>query len=347
MKGPIRVLVVEDSPVAREFLVHAIRSDGRFALAGTAADGEEALDAVRRLRPDVVVMDIHMPRLDGLEATRRIMRENPVPVVVVSGTMKDQVAATFSALDAGAVAFLPRPNGSEHAAHAREVAELLNTLALMSEVKVVRRRAPRRVAPPLPAPPPRGLRVVAIGASTGGPPALLELLRALGPDFPAPILIVQHMAEGFLAGFAEWLARASGVPVHLGVHGEMPLPGHAYVAPDGRQMGVDGKGCIALTSAPPENGMRPAVDHLLRSVRAAFGPQAAAVLLTGMGRDGAGEMLGLKQCGAQTFVQDRETSIVYGMPGAAIELDAARHVLAPPEIGAALRRLAAEGTQKP
>ena len=343
MSRPIGVLVVEDSAVVREFLVHAIGSDPRFKVVGTAHDGEQALEAVRRVAPDVVAMEIHMPRLDGLEATRRIMQEQPLPIVMVSGTVGDQVAATFSALEAGALAFLRRPAGPADPVHAAEVAELLETLRLMSEVKVVRRR--RRDAP-VPPPPsaveraPARVKVVAIGASTGGPPALAALLSALGRGFPAPVLVVQHIAEGFLEGFAQWLARSSGFPVRLATDGDTPLPGQAYVAPDGRHMGVDARGRIALSSAEPENGLRPSVAHLLRSVREAFGASAAAVLLTGMGKDGAEELLALKSCGAQTYVQDRESAIVYGMPGEALRLDAARHVLAPAEIGAALNGLA-------
>lgn len=338
----IRVLVVEDAPVVREFMMHVFRSDPAFELVGAAVDGEEALAAVRRLSPDVVTMDVHMPRLDGLEATRRLMRDAPLPIVIVSGTVEDQVAASFAALEAGALAFLPRPAGVGSANHQREVAELVRTVKLMSEVKVVRRRAAGAAAALEPGEPQR-LRIVVVGASTGGPLAIRALLASLPAAFPVPVLIVQHIAEGFLEGFVDWLGRSSALPVHLGTDGETPLPGHAYVAPDCRHMGLDHAGCIRLSDAPPEGGLRPSVAHLLRSVREVFGDAAAAVLLSGMGRDGAEELLELKHCGAHTFVQDKESSVIYGMPGVALRLDAARHVMPPEEIARELASLAQRG----
>ena len=339
----IRVLVVEDSPVVRQLMTHVFESETGFELVGTATDGDEALAAVRRLRPDVVTMDVHMARMDGLEATRGIMQEAPLPIVIVSGTVDDQVAATFDALEAGALAFLRRPAGIGGAQHNRDVAELVRTVRLMSEVKVVRRRFAKARGAQAVDPRQSPLRMVAIGASTGGPVAIQALLQALPKDFPVPILIVQHISEGFLGGFVDWLNRTAAAQVHLGADGGVPLPGHAYVAPDGRHMGIDGLGKLRLSDAPPDHGLRPSVAHLLRAVRAVYGGSAAAVLLSGMGRDGAEELLELRRCGAQTFVQDRASSVVYGMPGVALKLDAARHVMPPEEIGAMLASIAQRG----
>ncbi len=343
----IKVLVVEDSPAVREFLVHVLSADSDILVVGTAHDGEQALEAVRRLAPDVITMDIHMPRLDGIEATRRIMENDPVPIVIVSGSSDPkEVATTFRAMAAGALAVLPRPAGIGHPEHEASSRELVRTVKLMSEIRVVRRwprtrqELPPSPEPRLPDPAPARLRAVAIGASTGGPPALQSLLAALPKDFPAPILIVQHMAAGFIQGFADWLAQSAKIPVHLANHGETLLPGHVYVAPDGVQMKVGRGDRIVLASDPPDQGLRPSVAALFRSLAEVYGGEVAVCLLTGMGRDGAEELKLLRDQGATTFVQDEASSVVHGMPGAAIRLDAASFVLPPEKMAAALSSLA-------
>lgn len=344
----IKVLVVEDSPVVREFLVHILSADAAIQVIGTANDGEQALVAVARQRPDVITMDIHMPKLDGLEATRRIMETHPTPIVIVSGsTDPREVATTFRAMEAGAVAVLRRPAGLGHPDHEASARELVQTVKLMSEVKVIRRwpKAGRQpeLAPPVEAsraPSEAKARVVAIGASTGGPPVLQAILAALPQDFPLPILIVQHMAAGFTQGFVQWLAQTSSLPVHLATHDERIRPGHVYVAPDEFQMRVERGGKIVLTKDEPENGLRPSVSYLLRSVAEVYGRDAVAGLLTGMGRDGAEELKLLRDRGATTFAQDKESSVVHGMPGEAIKLDAATLVLPPDKIVAVLTNLA-------
>jgi two-component system chemotaxis response regulator CheB len=351
----INVLIVEDSPVVREFLVHILGADPGIRVVGTARDGEDALEAVRRWRPDVITMDIHMPILDGVEATRRIMETEPTPIVIVSGsTDPKEVVTTFDAMEAGALAVLRRPAGIGHPEHEATAGELVQTVKLMSEVKVVRRwPRVRRAAmangrqAPAPRPTQMGLaqetakvRVVAIGASTGGPPALQTILAALPKDFPAPLVIVQHMAAGFVRGFVEWLAQSSTLPIHLATHGELLLPGHVYVAPDEHQMKVERGGKVALTKDEPENGLRPSVAYLFRSVAEVYGSDAVAGLLTGMGRDGAEELRRLKEKGAVTIAQDKDSSVVHGMPGEAIKLDAAMLVLPPEKIAVVLTNLA-------
>ena len=343
----IKVLVVEDSPVVREFLVHILGADPAIQVIGTANDGEQALEAVARKRPDVITMDIHMPKLDGLEATRRIMETYPTPIVIVSGsTDPREVSTTFRAMEAGAVAVLRRPAGIGHPDHEASARELVQTVKLMSEVKVIRRwpKAGRQPQVPPPAQAHRAqieakARVVAIGASTGGPPVLQTILAALPKDFPLPILIVQHMATGFTQGFVQWLAQTSSLPVHLATHDEDIRPGHVYVAPDEFQMRVERGGKIVLTKDEPENGLRPSVSYLLRSVAEVYGRDAVAGLLTGMGHDGAEELKLLRDRGATTFAQDKESSVVHGMPGAAIKLDAATFVLPPEKIAAVLTNL--------
>jgi len=343
----IRVLIVEDSPVMREFLINILSSDPEIQVIGTARDGKEALEAVERTKPDVITMDIHMPKINGMDATRRIMETYPTPVVIVSGSSNTKEAATvFSALQAGAVAVVQKPAGISHPDYADTVADLVRTVKLMSEVKVVRRwaRASREAVISAVSPltevqlphTPTEINLITLGASTGGPPVLQTILSGLPAGFPVPVLIVQHMAAGFIQGFAEWLAQTSNLPVHVAIQGEQILPGHVYVAPDGFQMKVLKGGKISLTKDEPENGLRPSVSYLLRSVTAVYGQNAIGVLLTGMGKDGAEELKLLKEKGAVTIAQDRESSVVHGMPGEAINLGAATYVLSSDKIAAAL-----------
>lgn len=346
----IKVLVVEDSAVVREFLLHILRRDQEFEVVGTAEDGEQALAAVERTRPDVITMDIHMPRMNGFDATRRIMETRPTPIVIVSGTADAiETARAFRAMEAGAVAVLERPAGIGHPDYERTAAELIQTLRLMTQVKVVR-RWPRSAPSTLPAPactePPRrgeGPVVVAIGASTGGPPVLQSILSQLPQNFPASILVVQHIALGFTEGFAKWLSDSSTLSVHVAVEGERILPGHVYVAPDGLHMKVGRGAQICLSKEEPENGLRPSVSVLFRSVAEFYGRRAVGVLLTGMGKDGAQELKLMMEKGSVTIAQDRESSAVHGMPGEAIRLGAASFILTPEKISLVLTSLVGEG----
>lgn len=334
----IKVLVVDDSPVAREFLAHMLGSDSDIKVIGTAANGEEAVEAARKLNPDVIAMDIHMPKMDGFEATRRIMETQPRPIVIVTGSlMAKEVSTAMQAIEAGALAVVKKPKGFGHPGHEKSAAEFVQTVKLMAEVKVVKRWARIRPQPAAEAEPQlQEIKIVAIGTSTGGPPVLQTILSRLPKDFPVPVLIVQHMAAGFIEGFAEWLSQSSPMPVHVATHGEYILPGHVYVAPDEVQMKVERNGRIYLTKDGQENGLRPSISYLFRSVAEVFGQNAIGVLLTGMGKDGAEELKLMKDKGAVTIVQDNESSVVHGIPGEAIKLDAAQHVLPPEKIASAL-----------
>jgi two-component system chemotaxis response regulator CheB len=345
----VRVLIVDDSASVRMLLSEILAADPGIEVIGTANDGEEALATVERVKPDVITMDIFMPRLNGLDATRRIMETRPVPIVIVSANLDaEEVASTFRAMEAGAVAALARPHGPGHPEHEEEAASFVRTVKLMAEVKVVRRwrRHATEALPPTPrarrAGVPGQAKIVAIGASTGGPMVLQTILAGLPPDFPLPLLIVQHMAAGFINGFAEWLSLTSGVPVRIASNGERLLPGHAYVAPDGYHMLVEEGDTVVLSASAPESGLRPSVSALFRSVARVYGDRAVGVLLTGMGSDGAGELRLMKDAGAVTIVQDRESSVIHGMPGEALKLKAATHTLPPEMITATLRTLAME-----
>lgn len=342
----IKVLVVDDSMVAREFITHILSSDPAIQVVGVAKDGDEALEAVRQTMPNVITMDIRMPRMNGLEATRIIMESQPTPIVIVSGSLDAEEEASFRAIEAGALAVLPRPAGIGHADYNVTAKQLIQTVKLMSEVKVVRRwprarqsETVRQVSSPAETSfkrPASKMKLIAIGASTGGPVVLQQILKNLPKDYSVPILIVQHIAAGFVQGFAQWLAQSSGFPVHVATHGEHLLPGRAFVAPDGFHMGVQADYRIILNDGEPENGLRPSVAALFRSVAQVFGAEAVGVLLTGMGKDGAEELKLLKDRGALTIAQDKETSIVHGMPGEAIRLGAATHVLPPNRIASML-----------
>jgi two-component system chemotaxis response regulator CheB len=337
----INVLVVEDSPVVQMLLKHLLDSDPRLHVVGTANNGQEAVDFVAGQKPDVILMDVHMPKMDGYEATRRIMETQPVPIVISSATMTNQeVGMTFHALEAGAVAFIEKPVGLNTPGFDRMMQNLLETVKLMAEVKVVKRwaRDRRTVVRPVAEPPRRAeaIQVVAIGASTGGPPVIQTILKGLPRDYPAPILVVQHIASGFLGGMVDWLRETTSFPVHLGSHGATALPGTVYLAPDGFHMGLLPGGRILLSKDEPESGIRPAVSFLFRSIANTSGARAVGVLLTGMGRDGADELKLLKDKGAVTIAQDAETSVIHGMPGEAIRLGAALYTLPPEQIVALL-----------
>lgn len=340
----INVLIVEDSPSVQAFLTEILRADSELHVVGIAHDGVQAVEAVRRTNPDVITMDIHMPRMNGFDATRKIMETKPTPIVIVSGsTTREEIATTFDAIEAGALAVVARPRGGGHPEYEATARELVQTIKAMSEVRVVR-RWPKAQKEPAAASLPRidlqkapvGISMVAIGASTGGPIALERVLSGLPKEFPVPILIVQHMTSGFTNGFAEWLGRSSGLPVRVPVDGEFSRAGHVYIAPDELHLGIRPGGRIMLSKDEAENGLRPSVSYLFRSAAKYYGGHVIGVLLSGMGRDGAEELKMLRDRGATTIVQDEASSVVFGMPGEAVKLGAAMYVLSPERIKDAL-----------
>ena len=340
----IRVLVVEDSPSIREFLIYILSQDPQISIAGTAENGEDAIKATLRLKPDIVTMDIHMPKMDGFEATRRIMETQPTPIVIVSGSNSvGEVSVALRTMEVGALAIVSRPYGLGHPQHAASAKELVQTVKLMAGVKVVR-HWPKHQAKTesLPLPPviagriTGGIELVAIGGSTGATTVLQTILCGLPRNLPVPVLMVQHMSTGFIQGFSEWLTDTTAFPTSVAIHGETILPGHAYIAPEGFHMGVDNKRRIVYSKGDPENGAIPSVSHLFRSVEQVFGNHAIGVLLSGMGKDGADELRMLKNAGAVTIAQDKESSVVYSMPGEAVKLGAATYIMPPEEIAAAL-----------
>lgn len=353
----IRVLLVDDSAVSRLHVQRIIDASTSARVVAVARDGAEAIATARQCKPDVIAMDLQMPGLNGFEATRAIMETTPTPIVVVCGLSDATVkSVTMSALEAGAVAVLDRPPAPSHPDFARHCREMLDTLRICSEVRLVRRWKGREASPPPLAPQdqanlrprlangrgPHSLRlgaVVAIGASTGGPVALLELLRELPASFPLPICVVQHIAAGFVDSMATWLNNAVPLQVAVASEGEKLQAGRVLLAPHGAHLVVAGGGGVRLQTGPAEYGMCPAVSQLFRSAAEVQRDQAVGILLTGMGVDGAAELGLMRHVGAVTFAQDSASSLVYGMPGEAVRLKSAEHVLAPQAIGAALIRL--------
>ncbi len=346
----INLLIVEDSPVVQQLLKEIFSSDGGIRVIGIASTAEEGLEFLSRQKPDVITMDIVLPGMDGLETTRRIMETSPVPIVIVTASWEPtQVEKTFRALDAGAVAIVQKPSGPGHPDFQSTAENLARTVKLMAEVKLVKRWSGRRPGLSAPAELAAGLLgpsiptidIVALGASTGGPPVIRRILSELASDFPIPLLVVQHMAVGFQEGMVRWLQEATGFPISIARAGELVGSRHAYLAPDGFHLGVERTGRILLSLDSPEHGLRPSISFLFRSIASSFGNRAVGVLLTGMGEDGARELKTMRGKGAVTIAQDGESAVVDGMPGKARELGAATHVLAPERIAAALNGMAA------
>lgn len=263
----IRVLIVDDSPSVRELLVYILGSDPGIEIVGCAVDGDEAVRMAQDKKPDVITMDLQMPNMNGFDATRNIMQTCPTPIVIVSGNDdRSEMGKSFRAIEAGALVVVQRPFGPGNAAYHETSNALIRTVKAMAEVKVVRRwpkDASRSMGPE--ADTGNGRRgkareLVVIGASTGGPVVLRDILAELSSGYALPIVIVQHMSPGFVTGFAEWLTAAAKFPVAIAKHGDFLAPGKAYLAPDGFQMGVTGNLHVALSRTGPEHGMSPSVS---------------------------------------------------------------------------------------
>lgn len=329
----IRVLVAEDSPTARQLLVRILRSDPGIEVVAEAADGLEAVALAQKLKPSLITMDIQMPRLGGLGATEQIMRLAPTPIIVVSGLDVRNVTVALEALRAGALTLLPKPVGPLDPDFKASTARLLATVRAMAKVQVTRpAAAPGASAPGLSSRALKRPEVVAMVASAGGPAALNRVLGALPADFPLPVLVVQHIAAGFVAGLASWLDEAAEIAVKLAVSGEPLRPGTAYLAPDNFHLGAGDDRCVLLSAAPPEEGFRPSGSFLLRSAAQAYRGAAAGVVLTGMGSDGLAGARDLHRAGGRIVAQDEATSVIYSMPREIVAAGLADAVLAVDDI---------------
>lgn len=319
----VRVLVADDSPTARDLLVGVLESDPGIRVVGQAANGREAVEMTASLRPDVVTMDVHMPLLDGFEATKAIMAENPTPIIIVSSSARrEEVDLSLDATRAGALMVMPTPDNPRSERFEERRAQLVSMVKAMAQVRVVRRWRPK--SPGAPAPPSDDragggrVSVVAVAASTGGPAALQRVFMDLPRDFAAPVLVVQHIASGFVDGLARWLDSRCDLAVKVAEHGEPLRRGTIYVAPDDRHLGVVETGRVELSDRPPIDGFRPSANHLFATAACAHGASVGAVILTGMGRDGVEGLRAVRAAGGRVLAQDRASSVIYGMPGEAV-----------------------------
>ncbi|MDO9557553.1 MAG: chemotaxis-specific protein-glutamate methyltransferase CheB [Coriobacteriia bacterium] len=342
----IRVLIVDDSLVAREMLAQILSSDPDIEIVGMAHDGAEGVEMVERLRPDLVTMDIHMPKMDGLAATERIMAYTPTPILVVSSSVHGEgVGRAFDALSAGALEVVKKPEPRDWAELDSIGRAMIRRVRVLSRVKVITHIRGKRdqlvggARSAAAGPPISSRSLVAIGSSTGGPSALLSVLGRLRPGFPLPIVIAQHIADGFVPGLVSWLDGNCAIKIVQAVDGEELAAGRAYVAPTGMNTEVSGDR-VHFTKPKKDQLYIPSANTLFESVARSCHERGVGVLLTGMGADGAVGLKALFDAGGFTIAQDEETSIVFGMPKAAIEAGAARKVLGVQDIGAELERLA-------
>jgi two-component system, chemotaxis family, protein-glutamate methylesterase/glutaminase len=354
----IRVLLAEDSPTIRHLLLRLINDAPSLQVIAEARNGQEAVELTEKLKPDVISMDIQMPGMDGLEATRQIMARCPTPIVMVSGVLEADIDLSFKAIQAGALAVIPKPPARDEPTFRAQQRRLTSVLTAMAGVSLVRRwgsrvetpayvsNVPANAGEGLKPSPAKGLtnpvELLAIGASAGGPSALSTLLSSLPASLPIPILVVQHLPDEFIAGLARWLDDVTPLKVCVASAG-MPLQaGSVYLSPGRAHLQIARHGSELVAQLFHEqNGhrYRPSINVLFRSVAAVSGAKGAGVILTGMGDDGADGLLALRQAGGRTFAQDRESCTVFGMPAAAIERGAVQEVLPLRQFPAALLRL--------
>jgi two-component system, chemotaxis family, protein-glutamate methylesterase/glutaminase len=344
----LRVMIVEDSRTIQTFLTRLIGSDPRFEVVAIASSGEEALRVIHRAAPDVISMDIRLPGIDGFEATRRIMTERPTPIVVIAASVgDDDLSISMNALAAGALSIVEKPPGATHGDYEAHAERICTQLAIMSQLKVVRQyhRGGRRVAPsapdadrrawPAPLSRPQALGIV---ASTGGPNAVLSVLRSLPAQFPVPILLVQHMCPTFTSGFIRWLNGNCPQEVVEAKHGMAVAPGRVYAPPAETHLRLR-RGRIVLDAGSAADRERPSGNILFQSMADDLGPGAVGVLLTGMGTDGAQGLAALRGAGGYTITEDESTAVVYGMPAAAVALGGSCESLPLHAIGPRIRTL--------
>lgn len=330
----IKILITEDSEVVATLLKAIFQAEPDMHVVGWARNGREAVTLVHEHKPDIVTMDIRMPVMDGFDATRMIMSTDPTPIVVVSSSVDDEeLRITFRAIEEGALAVIEKPRGLNHPDFELIRSQLVETVRAMAEVKVIRRRRPRPSAGIFETSLARrtgNYEVVGIACSTGGPQVLTAILGGLPVGFPLPILVVQHTSPGFVGGLVNWLRGQTLLDVCLAKSGQTLAGGTVHIAPDSYHLEVqrlDRQLTLYLSDAPPNSGFRPSGNLLFQSFAKICPKTAIGGILTGMGSDGAHGLMALRNAGGHTFAQDEESSVVFGMPAAAIAMKAVDAVL--------------------
>ncbi|HBA86737.1 MAG TPA: chemotaxis response regulator protein-glutamate methylesterase [Geobacter sp.] len=344
-----RILLADDAMLVRQLLKDLLLEQADFSIAGEACNGREAVDLTVGLKPDLVIMDIVMPVMDGLEAIEEIMALSPTPVLVLSAAIEaSEVDRAFLAIKRGALDVMEKPEIGAPGALEDFARRLVEKVRLLSGIRVIRHPR-RKLRPPAPveiASGGPGPTLLAIGASTGGPKAVMKLLKALPPHFPGSVFVVQHIAPGFAAGFATWLNRECALPVLIAAEGSRCLPGEVMVAPDGSHMTLV-EGRIRLVGAPPVNCCRPSIDVFFNSLAQERCERVVGLLMTGMGKDGAQGLLHIRESGGTTMVQDESSCAVFGMPKVAIGLNAVDRVVPLDDLPDAIGKLFAKSKEPP
>ena len=341
--NPIRVFLVEDSPLQLHIIKSVLDADPFIEVIGTAVNGAEALTMLPGLKPDVICTDYHMPVMDGLEFIQKAVKVYPCPILVLSISVQpDQVDNIFKLLSAGAIDVMPKPRATGGVIGKEDGAKLVEKIRIVNGVKYIKRKNGQS----LPAPSPQCLvprivapKMIVIGASTGGPQALEIILPALKQNFSIPIVCIQHISHGFLAGMLTWLGGMTSLKIEEAKEGGLPLAGHLYFPPEGMHLSFNEQGNFVLS--PPKLGdiYCPSIDALFLSTSQVYGVQVTAVILSGMGKDGADGMKAIFDAGGDTVAQDEQSSIIFGMPLAAINLGAVCNVLDPVDIAKYLNGL--------
>lgn len=361
----IKVLLVEDSPIALEILQRIFSSSADVTVVGTARDGKQALDMIPNTQPDVICADLFMEKMDGLELTRQVMAKYPRPILVISNavqsTDQDNI---FRLLQAGAVDVFPKPKTGSPSDYEKVKTTLIDKIKVLSGVRVftkplrdtavIKIIADSPAIAPVKSSPPINLRdtspyrfkVLTIGASTGGPNAFGKILSHFPNNFPMPVICAQHISEGFLEGFVNWLNVHCSLKVKIAQVGEIPKQGTIYFAPETQHLEIDSRGKFSYSKDIQANAYRPSITTLFRSIARFYGDTCMAVLLTGMGNDGAEGMKAICDAGGLTIAQDESSSVIFGMPKEAIALGAARYILPLPDIASFLLNQASRQTSR-
>ena len=336
----IKVLLIDDSPIALKILEKILITAQDIKVVGTAKNGKEGLERVIELNPDVICLDLHMPVMDGYEFTKECMTRHPKPILVVSVSVQEGSANIFKLLQAGAIDVFAKPRSGIESEYDKRGLELISKVRLLSGVVAIRRPSAEpgvRSVESKPIIPHSEIRIphleiIAIGASTGGPQTLEAIFMHLPANFPLPVICIQHIGDEFLDGFVEWLASICRVKVRIAQTGDSPEPGTIFFPQAGTHLKIDNNGKFSISREPPYDGHLPSISVTFKSIADYYGGHAMAILLTGMGRDGAEGMQAVSKAGGVTIAQNEATSIVFGMPKAAIELAAAKYMMSPEEI---------------